>query len=312
MNKYKIRRGLLLFGIVLAMTALGCKVITDLFGTQENEPQPVIQPDEPETNVNPGENIPEEPAPPDEDEDEGGDFEGADNGAGPNMNDQVELDIGGIQLFYDPNLILDIQGEWKEASGSLMSEPWPAYMHYDLLLDAGTINLIEVFSLEYVSASYEMGLDEVEGLLLAQPTSGLECVPEVSRDTAYQQCDHQQFVSNIKYVPFKNGHGVRWVTVYAIQDMVAVSNESLVYRFQGLTDNGECYLKASFRITHSFLPEADMIPNDVYADATGDLLNEYFESWRLILDTVPENFMPTLEHFDAMIESLAVGKCGIG
>ncbi len=295
----------MVFGVILALTAFGCKIWTDLFSPQDNE-APAVQPDNPEPIDEPDEDPQLDPVEPEED------FPGEQNGAGPDLNDQVELNIGGIQLFYDPSLIADIQGEWKEASGSLMSEPWPAYMHYDLLLDAGTISLIEVYSLEFASASYEMALDEIEGLLQAQPTAGMECIPEVSRDTAYQQCDHQQFVSNIKYIPFKNGDGVRWVTVYAIQDAVAVSNESLVYRFEGLTGNGDCYLKASFRITHGFLPETDMLTDELYADTTGDLLKEYFDSWGLILDTVPEEFMPTLEHFDAIIDSLAVGVCGAG
>lgn len=306
MYQRKMYRSLLVFGIILAMTALGCKLITDIIGSQENEPPPVIQPDEPE---------PVDPAPPEPDEpanEEEGDSIGELNGAGPDLNDQMELNVGGIQLFYDPNLILDIQGEWKEGSGSNMGEPWPSYVHYDLPLDAGTMNLIGVFSLEYVSASYEIALDEVRDLFRAQHTQGIECIPEVSRDTAYQQCDHQQLISNIKYLDFKNGEGVRWVTVYAIQDAVAVSNESLVYRFQGLTANGDCYLKASFRITHSFLEDFDMIPDEVYADASGVLLDQYFESWQLIFDTVPDEFAPSLEHFDEIIESLAVGVCEIG
>lgn len=299
MKKRKIHNRLLIFGVILALTAFGCVVITDLFSPRQNVPEPVEEPSQA--------SVPE-PDQPDEDED----FIGAQDGAGPDMGDEVELNIGGIQLFYDPGLIAEIHGEWQEGSGSSMNEPWPAYMHYDLLLDAGTIDLIEVFSLEYASASYETALDEIEGLLRAKHTQGLECIPEVSRDTAYQQCDHQQFVSNLKYLNFKNGQGVRWVTVYAIQDAVAVSNESLVYRFQGLTDNGECYLKASFRITHDQLPDVSMLPNELYTDMTGDLLNAYFEGFQMMLDYYPDGFSPSLEHFDAMIESLAVGNCGAG
>ncbi|MFN2145505.1 MAG: hypothetical protein ACK2T7_09125 [Anaerolineales bacterium] len=312
MKMRKLRHGLLLFGAVLALTALGCKFLTDLILPKDNEPvavqvdnqEPIDEPDE-EPAAEPIEEPDVEPAPQD-------DSPGEQNGAGPDLNDEVELNIGGIQLFYDPNLIEDIQGEWKEASGGLMSEPWPASMHYDLLLDAGTMDLVEVFALEHASASYELAIGEIEDLLRGQPTQGLDCIPEVARDTAVQQCSHQQFVSNIKYLKFKNGEGVRWVTVYAIQDAVAVSNEYLVYRFQGLTDNGECHLSASFHITHDQLPDAAMLPDDVYTDMTGDLLNAYFEGFQMMLDYFPEGFMPPLEHFDAMIESLAVGVCGAG
>ncbi len=301
MNINLKHRQLLFVGVLLAFMALGCKILTNLFsGANETGNQPVaIQQGQPQNT------LPEEaPLPPEEEE-----FEGELNGAGPDVNDQEELNIGGIQLFYDPALIAEIHGEWKDASGSNMNEPWPAYIHYDLPLDAGTINLIEVFSLEYVSASYEMALDEVRDLLVVQPTANIDCIPEVSRDTAYQQCDHQQFVSNLKYLEFKNGTGVRWVTVCAIQDAVAVSNEFLIYRFQGLTANGECYLKASFQITHAELPENAMLPNGL---DTYEALQDYFSGFQIMLDNNPGGYMPALEHFDAMIESMAVGVCGAG
>jgi len=298
MIKLKDNKQLLLILIVLAITALGCQFINELFTKSEDgaNNQSVVQPDRGTPDI------------PSEEED----FEGALNAAGPDTNEEVELNIGGIQLFYNPNLILDIQGVWKEASGSNMSDPFPAYMHYDLILDTGTISLVDVFSLEYVSYSHELALDELEGLLMAQPTAGLDCIPEVSKDSSIQNCDHQQFVSNIKYLDFKNGTGVRWVTVYARQDARAISNEFLVYRFQGLTHNGECYLKAGFRITHNDLPDNAMIPNDVYADASGVLLQEYFDNFQSLLDSNPGGYQPSLEHFDAIIESLAVGVCGAG
>jgi hypothetical protein len=288
--KLKDNKHLLLIPIVLVVTALGCNFING-----ENN-QSEVQPNRGTAEI------------PSEEEDIGG----ALNAAGPDTYDEVELNIGGIQLFYDPNLILDIQGEWQQASGSNMSDPFPAYMRYDLFLDAGTISMVAVFSLEYVSYSHELAIDELEELLKAQPTAGLDCIPEVSKESSIQNCDHQQFVSNIRYLDFKNGSGVRWVTVYAIHDAVAVSNEFLVYRFQGLSQNGECFLKASFRITHNNLPDNAMIPNDVYADASGNLLREYFDSFQSLLDNNPGSYQPSLEHFDAIIESLAVGKCEPG
>jgi hypothetical protein len=298
MIKLKDNKQLLLILIVLAITALGCQFINELFTKSEDgaNNQSEVQPDRGTPDI------------PSEEED----FQGALNAAGPDRNDEVELNIGGIQLFYNPNLIGDIQGEWQKSSGSNMNNPYPAYMHYDLILDAGTISLVAVSSLEYVSYSLELALDELEGLLMAQPTAGLDCIPEVSKDSSIQNCDHQQFVSNIKYLDFKNGTGVRWVTVYAIQDARAVSNEFLVYRFQGLSHNGECYLKASFRLTHNDLPDNAMIPNDVYADASGVLLQEYFANFQSLLNNNPGGYQPSVEHFDAIIESLAVGKCAAG
>ena len=55
-----------------------------------------------------------------------------------------------------------------------------------------------------------------------------------------------------------------------------------------------------------------MIPSDVLADSSGDRLQEYFENFQTLLDGNPNGYQPFLEHFDAIIESLAVGVCEIG
>jgi len=119
-------------------------------------------------------------------------------------------------------------------------------------------------------------------------------------------CDHQQFNSNLSGLDFGNGSGVRFVTVYGIQDMVPVDNENLVYVFQGLTDNGKYYIKAVVRLLYSQLPEVGEIPVDVYAAADFATVQQYFEGFEQLLNQNEAEFSPKLDWIDAFLGSLRV------
>jgi hypothetical protein len=125
------------------------------------------------------------------------------------------------------------------------------------------------------------------------------------------------FGSQITRINTQNGAGVRMLTSYS-QDFSPITNDELIYQFQGFTNDGKYYILVSLPVHASFLladekPEtvlpADGIPfpdltksseADVYAydQAVADKMNE--------MD--PDSFQPALKQLDTLIQSIIVSS----
>jgi hypothetical protein len=225
----------------------------------------------------------------------------------------VSLNHGGFGFWYDPAVIEDIQPSTiSQSAGGMYEVPHPPYVQYALPLDSGSISVVEIPWYEDVSEAAAEIFPELMSLINAQNAHGLDCVPELPLLSFFRQCDHQQFNANVAFVGFANGSGVRFVTVYGIQDAVPVSNTDLVYVYQGITDDGQCYVQASFRLTHQGLEEYTEFPPDVNSDTTGEALSAYFAEYEQILVDAPDGFQPGLERFDLIIQSIEVAACSGG
>ena len=223
------------------------------------------------------------------------------------------INYGGFGFLYDPTVIEDIQPSTvPQSAGGMYDMPHPPYVKYDLFLDGGHIAVVEFPWLLEVSAPANEAYTGLELLLETHDFQDLNCIPEIPVSSYFSQCSHQQYHANVAFIDFANGSGVRFVTTYGIQDTVAISNESIAYVFQGFTDDGQCFVKASFRLTHEDLEEFGTVPPEVYADSSGDLLREYFEEYRDLLENNPDGYMPGLERFDLIIESIQVDYCTSG
>jgi len=167
----------------------------------------------------------------------------------------ASINQSGITLFYDPNLILDITGDTIPAAPEPgpFQEAHPDYVTFSFILDSGALSVVRVQDYAAMSDSAEEELERLKEMIAARPSQVQECIPQPPLSAFYTTCSHQQFDANIAYVNFQNGSGVRFVTVYAIQDAVPVSNEHLAYVFQGFTDDGRYYVSAGFHITHKDL-----------------------------------------------------------
>ena len=120
-----------------------------------------------------------------------------------------------------------------------------------------------------------------------------------------------QIAAQIKLVSFASGSGVRTLTQYA-QYAAPINNRELFYHFQGLTSDGRYYVIAILPINASILPEDEKIeaqvpeggvpvpadggPNDVY----------YFSVIENLNSVAPDDFTPSLNMLDALIQSILV------
>jgi len=227
----------------------------------------------------------------------------------PDQTVAASLTQDGITLFFDPNLILDLTGDTQPAVSEPgpFQEAHPDYVTFSFVLDSGALSVVRVQDYAALSDSAEGELQRLKEMIAARPLQGQECIPQPPLSAFYTTCSHQQFDANIAYVDFQNGSGVRFVTVYAIQDAVPVSNEHLTYVFQGFTEDERYYVSAGFHVTHMDLEEfVAEVPEKVYADTSGEALRQYFEDYEALLNASEGRYQPLLSRFDEMLGSLRI------
>ena len=214
-----------------------------------------------------------------------------------------------IKLYYDPQLILDVEPPTESIPASSGSEMYdmahPAYVHFDLYMEQAQIYVVPVKEYE-TAADFAPGIIADLYRLNDNINNFSDCVPELPLNEFFHVCDHQQFNSNLAKVDFQNGTGLRFVSVYGIQDMAPVENEHLFYVFQGFTNDGKYYIKAVVRLSHSQLPEIGEIPSDVYAAADASTVEQYFDGFEQMLNLDEADFSPTLDWIDTFLGSLRV------
>ena len=229
--------------------------------------------------------------------------------AGAGGGEETFFEQDGVRLYYDPQLVLDVQPISETipaASGDEMYAPaHPANVHFSLDMEQAQVYVASV-------AEYESIVDFAPGTIadLQRLIEGIDivddCVPELPLGTFYHDCEHQQFTSNIKQVDFVNGSGVRFVSVYSIQDMVPVDNEHLRYIFQGFTGDGKYFVKMTVRILHAQLPDIGEIPAEIFGAADYATVKQYFADFGTTLNEMEEDFSPKLDWIDTFLASFRV------
>lgn len=116
----------------------------------------------------------------------------------------------------------------------------------------------------------------------------------------------QVYHTQVQFVDFQNGKGVRYLTQYA-QSPMPVNNASIFYTFQGLTTDGAYYVAVTMPVTH---PSLSAHPEDA-ATTEGDAfmtdaVNYINEKTQQLDAQSPNSFTPDLAALDAMLQSMLV------
>ena len=117
--------------------------------------------------------------------------------------------------------------------------------------------------------------------------------------------------AHVGLVSLQNGNGVRTLTEYA-QYYAPINNNELIYQFQGLTEDDRYYIFAILPITAPILPENEKpdapipaggipIPGDIGVSNT-----YYFSVTEKLNSLAPDDFTPSLNMLDALIQSIHV------
>lgn len=112
--------------------------------------------------------------------------------------------------------------------------------------------------------------------------------------------------AKVHYLNFRNGSGVGFITQYS-QGAIPISNDSAIYAFMGLTDDGQYLISATFPITHPlFYPDMLTEPPEGWM-TFGQNLETYLDTMEADLATqTPDSFTPNLAPLDEMMTSFLI------
>ena len=103
-----------------------------------------------------------------------------------------------------------------------------------------------------------------------------------------------------KILPFQNGTGIRYVTLYSQAHFPAVDNQYLFYTFQGMTGDGKYYVSVILPV-HMDALNGMATPADAGQSASS------FQTARDLLNQPEPALQPSLESLDALVQSISAG-----
>jgi hypothetical protein len=116
----------------------------------------------------------------------------------------------------------------------------------------------------------------------------------------------EMFHTQYAVVPFQNGSGIRYVTMYG-QAYYPVNNYDMFLSYQGLTTDGQYWISMLLPISHPSLAETGDNPPGGDWDAFYDAAETYFDQVSVDLNgQAPASFVPSIEQVDALIQSMIV------
>lgn len=146
-------------------------------------------------------------------------------------------------------------------------------------------------------------IDDLEKLLARKPRT----IPDTQQISVLPvQYAAQVFHTQVQYLDFANGSGVRFLSAYA-QDVTPITNENIFYTFQGLTSDGAYYISAFYPISSTALPET-------YAESTAaqnmdEFVKTYTDKYlpgvaEGLNSLPPDQFVPDLSQLDLLVQSI--------
>ena len=113
----------------------------------------------------------------------------------------------------------------------------------------------------------------------------------------------QVFRSQVKYLDFQNGSGVRFITQYAFEAL-PVTNREIFYSFQGLTQDGSYYVAAYFPIAAAGLDDEPVVED--WESFNAGYQNYLVQTLGRLNSLSSDQFEPNLDLLDGVIQSLLV------
>jgi hypothetical protein len=117
----------------------------------------------------------------------------------------------------------------------------------------------------------------------------------------------QTFHSNFAVMPFVNGSGIRFLTLYA-QYAAPVNNHDLFYTYQGLTADGQYWVSAVLPVNHASLPaDASNPPGGVTWEQFSNDYTGYIANMVAQLDAqAADSYTPSMTALDSLVASITI------
>ncbi|MCJ7716494.1 MAG: hypothetical protein MUO54_08240 [Anaerolineales bacterium] len=224
----------------------------------------------------------------------------------PESPPEPDVLFQGASFSFDDSLADTVSfGTWP-GEGDLNSAVWstPDHSLFSfngwVLTDAfhaAAIRIYPVAEFRAINPNVSDRLDELMTVIDTQPADD-ESIAVADLFNA------AQFVrSQVEYLQFQNGQGVRFLSQYG-QAAAPVGWPNLFYAFQGFTNDGAYFISAILPVNHPSLPHPD---NVILDNAFYDNFMNYAAEMSVQLNGEdPGTFIPSLFLLDEMIESLLV------
>lgn len=113
------------------------------------------------------------------------------------------------------------------------------------------------------------------------------------------------FHTNVSYIHFNGGSGIRYLTMFS-QGMTDLTNDGLIYTFQGLSDDGKYYISAVMPVNSSYL----FYDSDLSQENSAQIHQNFSEYLSKTIDSLDglsgDDCTPNLNSLDQMMSSIIV------
>lgn len=220
-----------------------------------------------------------------------------------------QYDFGGVRFAVDPGIASRASGQVVlENAGTPDSPYWELHPQHTRIVLEGyavgpsafqpVIAVYPVADYRRVSEPSQKMLDNLTELLAQKPAE-VDQLPYLPVINAVQV-----FHSNLAYLDFQNGSGVRFLTQYD-QYPAPVNNYDLFYTFQGLTSDGRYVVSITLPVNHPSLPAHPDVLSTGELEAIARDAEQYYPAQVAALAAQPDSsFTPDLAKLDALIASL--------
>jgi hypothetical protein len=111
--------------------------------------------------------------------------------------------------------------------------------------------------------------------------------------------------AHLQYLDFQDGQGLRYLTQFD-QAFIPISNDELIYTYQGLTSDGKYYVAAVLPVNHPSLPADGAVTGNEPLEFTSDFPTYLANVVASLNPQAANTFTPDLTQLDAMMSSLEV------
>lgn len=224
-----------------------------------------------------------------------------------------------VRFSYDPELASDVEATlYAEKIGEPdypIASIYPEYVSLKFVVSIGEDDYRNAYLHVYPIAEYE----EIAGDRVTEAVEELQTLleerPELVSEEKLPYFPHpnsaQIFFAGGEYLEFEGGSGIRYVTVFVQDASWALTNSSLLYTFQGITDDGNYYISARFPIdAGDVLPEPldiDAFDLSEQGEEWGEaLVNYHLEFTAALNDLEVDGYTPDLSLLDEMVMSIEI------
>ena len=216
----------------------------------------------------------------------------------------------GASFSFDPSLASQAVGKTVPPVTDQNGAPWeiaPQSIQFDFngYLLSGTFNqpALMIYPVDAYKSANDVVIPiitNLQDLLKTSPASPSQALPFLPTWNAAQIMH-----SNVAYLKFKNGEGVRYLAEYG-QAIFPINNYMLFYTFQGLTQDGKYYISLLLPVNNPILPADEKIPESDYGTFSSNFENYLKDTQTKLMAQPPSSFKPDLSLLDALVQSLLV------